>query len=399
MGVALGRGMGESKPLLDVRAVCRVGGIPGEILPSSDGTLLFVQDRFRRQVSLIATGRMNVFQTIDLGSDPLTERACTLLGAFGDDIFAALQGGKIAVLSAAARQARGVVDVRGEPVDFKVLPDAGQAVAAVAAPEGGFLVHLDLAPCRVVFRRPLPGAPVPGTLSVELSRNRVSVAVHSGPGASSVLTFPLCAPGPETRCSLEGTVGDLVAEAGGEYLYAAIPAESEVAVLDLSGARVIERLRMAGRPFQLLAEPDSRRVWATCEGLGHAALIDVRAHRVVRRIFAPGTREESNRIAISPDGRLLVVPEFARQSVSLAVTGIPEGDPEPDRLEVGRSIGAVAWSPLGDELYVSDPEQGDVLALRVDRGALPMKDTDHCLAETVRARLRAMGVRNPLFPP
>jgi DNA-binding beta-propeller fold protein YncE len=391
--------MAESKPLLDVRASCRVGGIPGKLLPSLDGTLLFVQDRHYRQISLIATGRLNVFQTIDLGSDPLPQRACILLGAFGDDVYAALQGGKIAILSSAARQIRGVVDLRGEAVDFKVLHDAGQAVAAVAAPGGGFLVHLELSPSRIAFRRPLPGVPIAGTLCIEESRNRLSVAVRAAQGACSVLTIPLRAPGSETRVPLDGAVGDLVAEAGGEYLYAAIPAESEVAVLDLSGARVIERLRMAGRPFQLQAEPDSRRVWALCEGLGHAALIDARAHRVVRRIFAPGAREEANAMSISPEGRLIAVPEFERQSVSLSVTGLPEGDSEPDRLEMGRSVGALAWSPLGDELYVSDPEQGDVLALRVDRGDLRVKDTDHCLAESVRARLRAMGVRNPLFPP
>ncbi len=392
--------MDGQKPQLDVRATCKVGGSPGEILPSEDGTLLFVADRELRRVTVVAVGSMKVFQPIDLGGGA-PPAGPVLLGSFEDDVFTALHGGKMAVLSAATRQLHGVIDVRGDVRGMAVLGDARQAVVAAADGNEGFIGQIELSPHRLVVRRPLPGKPLPGTFVADAANDRVAVAVQDASGRNALALVAFRSGAPPALVPLETEPCALALESSGEFLYAALHQESEVAIIDVSERRVIERLPMAGKPYQLEAEPGSRRVWAYCEGLGHAALIDPRRHGVVRRLFTPGARRSDNRFVFSPEGRLLALPERDGQCITLAIGGLPscEAEGEVDRLELGRAVGAVAWNPLGDEIYVSDPDRGEILALGLDRGALKMKDTDQVLSESIRKRLRAMDKKGPLFPP
>ena len=77
-----------------------------------------------------------------------------------------------------------------------------------------------------------------------------------------------------------------------------------------------------------------------------------------------------------------------------------------DRLELGRQVTEAAWSPFGDEVYVTDRELGAVLALEVDRSGLRLKDTDEYLIERLLETEsedvpldEPFDPKNPLFPP
>jgi DNA-binding beta-propeller fold protein YncE len=392
--------MNDPRPRLDMRATCKVGGVPGEILPSADGSLLFVADRESRRVSVLAANHLTLFQSIDLGIDSPPARPF-LLASFEDDAFASFHGGKVAVLSASTRQLHGVIDVRGEARGMAVLPESRQALVAVASIDEGFLAHLELSPHRLVMRRPLPGLPVDGTLTVDTARERAAVAVHPEPGRTEIVICPLRSGASSDRIPIDGAVAALALDGSGEFLYAACPDASEVVIVDLAGLRILERLPLPGRPFQLELEAGSSRVWALCEELGHAALLDPQRHGVVRHIFTPGIRREDNRFAFRPDGRFFAIPERQGQCVSLACSGAAckEVAQEVERLELGRGVGRVAWSPLGDELYVSDAERGEVVALKLDLPIGRKQDTDYLLRDLNRRREAGRPPKDPLFPP
>ena len=66
---------------------------------------------------------------------------------------------------------------------------------------------------------------------------------------------------------------------------------------------------------------------------------------------------------------------------------------------MGRDVGEIAWSPLGEEIYVTSPKTGAVLRLGVDRGDQEMKDTDLYLMDQLLRQEDPAGLKNPLFPP
>jgi hypothetical protein len=106
-------------------------------------------------------------------------------------------------------------------------------------------------------------------------------------------------------------------------------------------------------------------------------------------------------VAFSPEGRLAAVAEGAGGGVVLL-----DADPSSpgygllvDRLELGRVLSGLAWSPLGDEILVGDAALGAVVVLGVDRGTRSLKDTDQYLLEHLREKLELERRKNPLFPP
>jgi len=194
----------------------------------------------------------------------------------------------------------------------------------------------------------------------------------------------------------------LAFDAEGRSLYAACHDDSCLAVIDVREERQVDQVLLAGEPYGLVDDPAGRRIWALCERLGHLAFIDPTNNMVVRRTQLSGLIAGPRRMAFSPDGRLAVVTEGAEGCLALLEAGLPgaaQGDLL-DRLELGREVGEVLWSPIGDEIYVACPEAGAVLKLAVDRGDMEIKDTDVYLMDQLLRDGRApAGVKYPLFPP
>jgi len=166
--------------------------------------------------------------------------------------------------------------------------------------------------------------------------------------------------------------------------------------------RAIEQVLLAGEPYAVVCDPAGRRIWTLCERLGHLAFVDPDNLMVVRRTQLSGLIAGARRVAFSPEGRLAVVPETGEGCLALLDAGSPgptQGDLL-DRLELGREVGEVLWSPLGDEVYVTSPEAGSVLKISVDRGDQEIKDTDlYLMDQLLRKPQDPSGVKNPLFPP
>src|SRR6185503_2579327 len=161
-----------------------------------------------------------------------------------------------------------------------------------------------------------------------------------------------------------------------------------------------DRVLLAGEPVAVVNDPVGRRIWTVCEKLGHVAFIDPRDHSVFRRTPLSGMAADARRVAFSPEGRLAAVPELDG-SISLLEGGMPgaEYGEVDDRLELGRELGQIVWSPLGEEIYVASPRAGEVLRLAVDRGDQEIKDTDLYLMDQLLRQDEGAGLKNPLFPP
>src|SRR5262245_24749195 len=93
------------KPQLDLRMSCDVGGRPGSLFVSTDGSQLFVFDQERAQVSAVAVSSWQRLERVDLVRPGAV--APTFLGGFEDLMFLGGLPGKVDVFSAASRRFSG----------------------------------------------------------------------------------------------------------------------------------------------------------------------------------------------------------------------------------------------------------------------------------------------------
>ncbi len=389
------------KPQMDLRESCDLGGRPGSLFVSPDGAQLFVFDRESSQVSAVSVSRWAQVERIDLARPG--SPALTFLGAFDDTMFLAGLPGKVDVFSAASRRSSGAIPCSGGACDLAILPELRQAVLTTTSGKAGFLELLGLAPGRSLGRMELPLPPARGTLALHPSHGLGAVVLRgSTPGDEMIALFECRAGSEIALLRMEGGVRSAAFETEGRFLYAASHDASMLEVIDVREQRVVERVLLAGEPFGVVCDPVGRRIWALCEKLGHVAFVDPFDHAVFRRAQLPGLIEGPNRVAFSPEGRLGVVVEAGEGGLSLIEAGgMTDGDygDVDDRLELGRDVADVAWSPLGEEIYVSSPSTGALLRLAVDRGDQLLKDTDLYLMDQLLRRQEAAGLKNPLFPP
>jgi len=394
--------MEARKPQVDLNATRAVGGRPGALHLSADGSQLFVMDSGAPRVTVLGAASWEVLCTFDL-SLPLGAEPFFLAG-FEESLYVGGLPGKVVVFDGAAQRTTGAVSVDGDACEMKVLPQVRQAVVSTATEDGrGAIELLSLAPLARMGRLDLPMPPVRGTLALHPSRGYGAVVVRDVERRDeAVILFELRAGTEPCAIRVEGGVRALAFDAEARFLYAACHDDSALAVIDVRDERQVEEVLLAGEPYGLVDDPAGRRIWALCERLGHLAFVDPNNNMVVRRTQLAGLVAGPRRMAFSPDGRLAVVAEGAEGCLALLEAGQPgpaQGDLH-DRLELGREVGEVIWSPFGDEIYVACPDSGSVLRVRVDRGDMEIKDTGAYLMEQLLrdGRLSA-GMKYPLFPP
>ncbi|MBI3858195.1 MAG: YncE family protein [Planctomycetes bacterium] len=388
------------KPQLDLRTTCAVGGSPDALAVSPDGSELFVFDREQAAISVIGVAKWQL-----LGKVGLADRSASspfFLAGFEDSIFLGGLPGKVGVFSAASRRHGGSIPCDGDACDLATLPEARQAVLAGVAGNAGFIELMGLSPVQKLARMELPLPPVRGTLTLLPGRGLGAVVLRDADHRDEAVALFECRPGAEP-CFLrmEGGVRALAFEPEGRFLYAACHDHSMLTVIDIAEERVVDHVLLVGEPVDVVSDPVGRRIWVMCENLGHVALVDPKDHSLFRRTPMAGSAPGLRRLAFSPEGRLVVVPDTESGSLLLVEGGIPDaryGDVD-DCLELGREIGGVVWSPLGDEIYVASPRAGEVLRLGVDRGDQEIKDTDLYLMDQLLRQDDPAGLKNPLFPP
>jgi hypothetical protein len=378
---------------MDLRGACALGGRPGAMTVSPDGSRLFVFDQDRAQVSIVGVASWALLGKADLAPSRF------FLAGFEDSIFLGGLPGKIGIFSAASLRPWGAIPCVGDACDLGILPEPRQAVVAAASGRRGFIDLLDLSPVQTLARMEMPLPPVRGSLALLPRQGLAAVVLRDADRRDEAIALFECRPGTEPCfLKMEGGVRSLAFDSEGKTLYAACHDDSTLAVIDVREQRIVDRILLAGEPVAVAHDPVGRRIWAVCEHLDHVAFIDPRDHSVFRRAPLTGVGA-GHPVAFSPEGRLAVVPEHDGGCLSLFEGGMPGADygDVDDRLEMGRDLGTVVWSPLGEEIYVASPGNGEVLRLAVDRGDQEIKDTDLYLMDQL-LRQEEAG-KNPLFPP
>ncbi len=392
--------MEHASSQLGLRATCPVGGRPGAILVAPDASRFFVLDQEEPWATEAGLLRMERLGGLDFA--PHAAAPLRVLGRAGDRVALAGAEGGLAIFDLGARAYVGSIQGGGPVGDFLVAPGGRLALLSLGSGGRGSVELVDLERWESRELLSLPGDPVPGTMTLSPKKDRGAVlaSVDGGRGRVAVTWWT------STFRTLEvsGVPPDASAVAfaeGGQVLAVASPASSEVILLDLGTRRERARAGMVGCPFHLSTDPAGRHVWALCASVGHVAVLDPAGGKVVSRVLLEGVDPAANRVAFSPEGRLAAVAEGAGGGVVLL-----DADPASpgyglllDRLELGRVLTGLAWSPLGDEIVVGDAMLGAAVALTVDRGSRLLKDTDEYLLEHLRERMELERRKNPLFPP
>jgi hypothetical protein len=322
------------------------------------------------------------------------------LSSGGGYLFGRGRTGRIVAYDLNSEQFCGQFSCAGRAVDLAVHPGGRLAQVTVSSGDGG---SVDLIETGRFLRRghlELPLRPVEGTLSVSPDGLWGAAVLGQPDREESSLVGWTTDPLEIRFITPLGRRGRSIAFGpGSRRLYLACPRDSEVLTIGMDTGNIIQYLRMAGRPFQVRTERRGRAVWVLCESLGNMAIVDTSRGTITASLPLHGVADPGSRIAASPEGKLAVVP--AEEGVVLLNSdagGERYGRPE-DRLELGCRAAFAVWSPLGDEVLLSDTEGGAVLALDVDRGDVSMDDTSQCLHLRAQTRDGGPPNLNPLFPP
>ncbi len=392
------------RPQLNLRVASAVEGRPGQVIVSPDATRVFVFDLEAPRMTILGAAGLEFIRTVTLPSSP--RGGSPLLASHLDDLCFIGGPDSLTLFDMASEQFRGSLPCSAQPCDLVSLPDERHILVAVSSGHTGYVELLEAGRGASEGRLLLPWPPVPGTLVFSPERGLGAVVVRSPEGAGeSLVCWSLGPFSPLWTAPVGAGTRSVDFDPDGLRIYAACHGDSEVLEVDVALGKITRRLRMAGRPFQVRAERSGRTVWVLCEKLGSVTVVDPRHGLTSAKLPLRGVAAPLNRLAVSPEGKLAVVPQREGASVALLNSDTRSrryGEVE-DRLELGRSVACAAWSPLGDEVFVTDDVLGAVLSLVVDRGDLTMHDTVEFIAEKLRKAAsrgrRPAEPKNPLFPP
>jgi DNA-binding beta-propeller fold protein YncE len=212
-----------------------------------------------------------------------------------------------------AGQSTRVVDVGGQPAEVAISPDG-----RLAAVTTGFWDK-------------------PGLAIVDLGTGAVRTRVDVGPAPFDAV-FTAVGPG--------------LLVSGGEQ-------EGRVYVVDTARLAVVEQAQVGLVPRGLARTLEGTAAWLALNGEDRVVRVNVRTGRIERSRDTPALPD---RVAVSPDGRRLLVSHGGRRSHAVSEIVISTG--RVIRHEAGRLPSAVGWTRNGTRL-VALGGTGEVLA--VDR--------------------------------
>src|SRR5579862_6709964 len=118
------------KPQVDLNAARTVGGRPGALHPSPDGSQLLVFDSISSRVTVLGTAGWDVLRTFELELPSAGEPF--FLAGGEDSIYLGGLLGKVAVVDVARGKYAGAIPSVGEACEMKILPRLRQAVLCTA---------------------------------------------------------------------------------------------------------------------------------------------------------------------------------------------------------------------------------------------------------------------------
>lgn len=208
------------------------------------------------------------------------------------------------------RTASRLVDVGGQPLEVAVSPDGRLAAVTTAFWDE------------------------PGLAIVDMRSGALLTRVEVGPAPYGV-----------------AFAGERLVVTGGEQ-------EGTVHVLDAGRFRVLAQVPIGTVPRGVAPDPAGETAWVALCGFDQVVSVDLRTGRVRRTLDTPRLPD---RVAISPDGRRLLVAHGGMQAEQVSEVDVASRRLRSHR--VGRLPSAVAWTRRGSRL-VTLGGAGEIVVLR-----------------------------------
>jgi len=157
-------------------------------------------------------------------------------------------------------------------------------------------------------------------------------------------------------------VSDMVAGRFGDYVYASLLNDSQVAVVDAIRHEVATYIDVGTMPRSMFLQPESKYLWVSSEG--KVSIIDTDNNVLARTIE---TGRGYHQVAFSPENA------YITNSGNDTVTVIQLSDLAKQRdIEVQRAPFGIDYSNVSDEVYVANRVQGTVTV--IDAGTHEIKE-------------------------
>ncbi len=390
--------MDDARPGLDLRRLSLLGGRPSGITVSADGLRVLVFHDESGRVDGLESVSLRVVGGDQLG--PSDDPRPLLRGRHGDRFYCADRAGRLAIFQASTLRFHDSVACDGEPGDVETLPDGSRVFLSLSDGARGALERREGKSLAPAGRLELGGRPLPGTLALCAPRGMGAILVRPAQGPVELLLWtlePFCV---QRRIPIGGGADALAFSSQEDLLFVTQPDLSEVLGVDLAGGGFSRRIMMLGKAFHLADQPDTAAVWALSRSLSHLVRVDLPLGFGPAPARLDGVDPASARLRFSPEGQLAAVPE--RVSGQLTLIDMYSDEPSYgaviDRLDLGRPILDVAWSPFGDELFAAGAD-GSVAAFAVSRGDRSIRDTGEFIVGGLLWQESLEKSNYPLFPP
>ncbi|KCZ73577.1 hypothetical protein ANME2D_00648 [Candidatus Methanoperedens nitroreducens] len=150
-------------------------------------------------------------------------------------------------------------------------------------------------------------------------------------------------------------IGDMVAGRYGDFLYATVPNENQVAVVNTISHEVIKYIDVDAMPGLMFLQPRSRYLWVSNEGGSSVSIIDTENNTLVKTI---ATGKGYHEIAFSQENAYVTNNQSDTVSVirlnDLTKTGYTRVDGEPYGID---------YSNASNEVYVTNRHSGTVTVI------------------------------------
>ena len=163
---------------------------------------------------------------------------------------------------------------------------------------------------------------------------------------------------------------DILAGRYGDNVYATLPGENKVAVVNTISHEVIKYIDVDKMPGRMFLQPGSKYLWVSNDGSGSMSLIDTDNVTLARTIK---TGKGYHQVAFSP-GKAYVTNS---ENGTVTVIGLDTMEKEKD-IEVGIGPYGIDYSKAGDQAFVANIMQGTVSIIdaRTDKieGNIPLEN-------------------------
>ncbi|HEX7897340.1 MAG TPA: hypothetical protein VF950_06245 [Planctomycetota bacterium] len=383
--------MASEGPRMEAKGTARVGGRVSEIAVSADAARLLVFHDDEAKVTGLDAARLDILGHDRLGPGEPTRRF--FLGGRGDLFYCAAPGSGLAVFDASQLRFTSTLSCAMRPVDIRFLPDGERAFLALENGEDGAVERRIGGNLGLAGRLEFRGRPVPESLTYCPRLGLGAVLVRRPEGAVDLFLWRLEPFEAFLSVPIDGAANALAFSPTRDLLFVSRPERREVVALSVPSGEVSRRITMLGGAVQLAPQPEDAGVWALSEGIAHLVRVDLPLGAGPAPVRLEGFDVERNRLRLSPEGRLGVLPlQHSGQLLLVDARSDSRGASSvADLLETGRPLSRAAWSPLGDAFYVAGID-GSVSAFAVNRGNWDLRDSNDYLAARPASKY-------PLFPP